>query len=276
MGRLQGKVALVSGAARGQGRSHAVRLAQEGADIIAFDSCADSAVIGYPLASESDLNETVRAVEALDRRIVVDKVDVRDTAGLRRLVAEGVSAFGRLDIVAANAGVIGLSPTVDVSDDLWDEVLGTNLTGVFKTVRAALPTIVEGGRGGSLILTASTAAVQGHANCAPYAAAKHGVVGLTRVLANEYGRHWIRANAILPTAVGTDMIFNQGMYQLMSGGNPEAVQADVVPTFQSMNILPVPWIEPVDVSNMLVWLASDEARYVTGALFAVDAGSTAR
>jgi SDR family mycofactocin-dependent oxidoreductase len=276
LGRLNGKVALVSGAARGQGRSHAIRLAQEGADIVAFDLCEDFSTVDYGMATEADLNETVLAVEALDRRILAEKMDVRDSVGLRRLVESASAAFGRLDIVVANAGILQIAPFTEVSDELWDDVIGTNLTGVFKTVRAALPVILEGGRGGAVVLIASTAGVKGHANTAPYSAAKHGVVALTRVLANEYGRHWIRTNAVLPTTVGTDMVLNQAIYTLMSGGDPNATQAQAVAGFSTLNSLPVPWIEPIDVSNAVVWLASDESRYVNGALIAVDAGCTAK
>lgn len=276
MGRLNGKVALVSGAARGQGRSHAIRLAQEGADIVAFDRCEDFSTVDYGMATEADLNETVLAVEALDRRILAEKMDVRDSVGLRRLVESASAAFGRLDIVVANAGILQIAPFTEVSDELWDDVIGTNLTGVFKTVRAALPVILEGGRGGAVVLIASTAGVKGHANTAPYSAAKHGVVALTRVLANEYGRHWIRTNAVLPTTVGTDMVLNQAICTLMSGGDPNATQAQAVAGFSTLNSLPVPWIEPIDVSNAVVWLASDESRYVNGALIAVDAGCTAK
>jgi SDR family mycofactocin-dependent oxidoreductase len=273
MGRVEGKVALVSGAARGQGRSHAVRLAEEGADIIAFDRCEQIDSVAYDLATEADLNDTVKLVEALDRRIVVRKLDVRDTAGLASLVAEGMAAFGRLDLVAANAGIMPLQPFAETSDELWDDVIGTNLTGVFKTVRAAIPAILEGGRGGSIVITSSTAGAKGLPNTAPYTAAKHGVIGLTKVIANEYGQRWIRANALLPTSVGTDMIFNQATYSIMTGGVPDATQEMASPGFASLNTLPVPWIEPLDVSNALVWLCSDEARFITGASLSVDAGS---
>jgi SDR family mycofactocin-dependent oxidoreductase len=273
MSRLAGKVALVSGAARGQGRSHAVRLAEEGADIIAFDRCDSIGSISYDLATESDLNETVKAVEALDRRVIARRLDARDTRGLTSLIDEGMSAFGRLDCVAANAGIIALKAFTDTTDELWDEVIGTNLTGVFRTVRAALPAMLQGGRGGSIVITSSTAGAKGLPHTAAYSAAKHGVVGLTRVIANEYCQHWIRANALLPTSVGTDMIFNQATYTIMTGGVPDATQEMAAAGFASLNALPLPWIEPVDVSNALVWLCSDEARFITGATLSVDAGS---
>lgn len=274
VGALQGKVALVSGAARGQGRSHAVRLAQEGADIIAFDRCAPSSSLPYDLASEADLAATAAAVEASGRRIVTRTLDVRDSVGLEQLVADGVAALGGLDIVVANAGILAPAPFLDTTDELWDEIIGVNLTGVFRTVRAAIPAIIAGGRGGSIVLTSSTAGVKGMANVAPYAASKHAVIGLTKVLANEFGAQWIRANVVLPTAVGTDMILNQTTFSLMSGGRTDATQDDAIGGFQSRNVLPVPWIDADDVSNAVVWLCSDQARYVTGATLAVDAGST--
>ncbi|ODU07634.1 MAG: 3-ketoacyl-ACP reductase [Pseudonocardia sp. SCN 72-86] len=274
MGSLKGKVALVSGAARGQGRAHAVRLAQEGADIIAFDRCAPLATIPYDLASEADLEATAKAVEALGRGIVTRILDVRDTAGLEGLVADGVQALGRLDIVVANAGILAPSAFLDTTDEIWDEIIGVNLTGVFRTVRAGLPAILDGGRGGSIVLTSSTAGVKGMANVAPYAASKHAVIGLTKVLANEFGPRWIRANAVLPTSVGTDMILNRTTFSLMSGGRPDATQDDSIAGFQSRNVLPVPWIDADDVSNAVAWLCSDQARYVTGATLAVDAGAT--
>jgi SDR family mycofactocin-dependent oxidoreductase len=272
MGKVEGKVALISGGARGQGRSHAIRLAEEGADIIVFDACESCSTVPYGLATESDLNETVKAVEALDRRVIAKKLDVRDTKGLRALVDEGMAAFGRLDIVAANAGIMPLYPFLDHTDEIWDDVIGTNLTGVFKTIRAALPAIIEGGRGGSIVVTSSTAGVKGLGNSAGYSAAKHAVIGLTRVIANEFALQWIRANAVLPTTVSTDMVRNQSTYSLMAGGDPNATEEQAIPVFSSLNALPLPWIEPLDVSNAVVWLSSDEARYITGVALSVDAG----
>ncbi|QJY46143.1 mycofactocin-coupled SDR family oxidoreductase [Pseudonocardia broussonetiae] len=264
-GRLEGKVALVSGAARGQGRSHAVRLAQEGADVIAFDVCRQLGSVHYPLASPEDLAETVRQVEELDRRIVAREADVRDTAALQALVDEGVSQFGRLDIVCGNAGIAGFTTnTWSLTDEEWEEMIGVNLTGVFKTVRAAVPAMIEAGNGGSIVLTSSTAGIKGMARTAHYVAAKHGVVGLMRALGNELAPYSIRVNTVHPTGVNTPMITNDYI-----GG---MIAADPEFGANLQNALPVEMVEPVDISNAIVWLCSDEARYVTGVSLPVDAG----
>jgi SDR family mycofactocin-dependent oxidoreductase len=209
MGRVEGKVAFITGAARGQGRSHAIRLAQEGADIIAIDVCEDAPGVPYPGATEEDLAETVRQVEALDRRIVATKADVRDSDALKAAVDDGVAQLGRLDIVSANAG-IGLSPSLseDISEEIWSDMLNVNLSGVWRTAKAAIPHIKAGGRGGSIILTSSAAGLQAYANASHYVSAKHGVVGSMRTLAIELAPFMIRVNSIHPTQVDTDMIQN--------------------------------------------------------------------
>ncbi|MGY2127997.1 mycofactocin-coupled SDR family oxidoreductase [Blastococcus sp. SYSU DS0617] len=275
MGMLEGKVAFITGAARGQGRSHALRMAQEGADIIAVDLCAQIDTVPYPMATPEDLAETVRQVEALDRRIVATEADVRDSAALKAAVDEGVAQLGRLDIVAANAGIASYGPVEELSDEIWEDMLATNLTGVFKTVRAAIPHLKANEGGGSVILTSSTAGIMGIANAGHYVAAKHGVVGLMKVLALELAPNMIRVNSVHPTTVDTDMITNQGTYDLfrpdMTPGT--ATAEDAQEAFLSLNLLPIRWVEPVDISNAVVWLASDMARYVTGVQLPIDAGS---
>ena len=275
MGKLDGKVVFVTGAARGQGRSHAVRLAQEGADVIAVDRCADVPTVGYPMATEDDLAETVRQVEALDRRIVSRVADVRDTAALTQAVDEGVAELGRLDIVLANAGIASFAPVEDLTDEMWDEMIAINLTGVFKTVRAAVPHIRAHGQGGSIVLTSSTAGIKGLGNLAHYVAAKHGVVGLVKTFANEFAPDMIRVNSVHPTAVSTDMIHNRKTYGNFVPDKPEdeVTRDDVAPLFQGLNAMPVPWVETADISNAILWLVSDDARYVTGVQLPVDAGS---
>ncbi|MCO7221167.1 mycofactocin-coupled SDR family oxidoreductase [Klenkia sp. PcliD-1-E] len=275
MGKLEGKVAFITGAARGQGRSHAVRLAQEGADIIAVDLCAQMGTVGYPMATEEDLAETVRQVEALDRRIVAGVADVRDSAALKGAVDEGVAQLGRLDIVLANAGIASFAPVEDLTDDDWDEMIGVNLTGVFKTVRAAVPHIKAGGRGGAIVLTSSTAGIKGLANLAHYVAAKHGVVGLMKTMANEFAPDMIRVNSVHPTSVNTDMIHNEETYGLFRPDKPksEVTREEAGESFKALNALPVEWVEPVDISNAILFLVSDDARYVTGVQLPVDAGS---
>ena len=275
MGRLEGKVAFITGAARGQGRSHAVRLAQEGADIIAVDLLGTVGTVGYPLATQEDMDETVRQVEALDRRIIASKADVRDSAALKAAVDDGVAQLGRLDIVLANAGIASFAPVDEMTDEMWDDMIDVNLTGVFKTVRAALPHLKAGGNGGAIVLTSSTAGIKGLANLAHYVAAKHGVVGLVKTLANELAPHMIRVNSVHPTSVDTTMIHNQQTYALFRPDKApsDVTRDDVGEAFQIMNALPIQWVEPVDISNAILWLVSDEARYVTGVQLPVDAGS---
>jgi SDR family mycofactocin-dependent oxidoreductase len=274
MGMLEGKVALVTGAARGQGRSHAVRMAQEGADIIAVDLCRQIDTVAYDMATPEDLQQTVKEVEALDRRIVASEADVRDTAALRAAVDEGVAQLGRLDIVAANAGIASFAPVEDLSDEMWDDMIDTNLTGVFKTIRAAVPHLKANEHGGSIVITSSTAGIKGMANLAHYVSAKHGVVGLMKAMAIELAPHMIRVNSVHPTTVNTDMVQNQGIYDLfrpdLAPGT--ATLDDAAEAFRTLNLLPVKWVEPVDISNAVVWLSSDMARYVTGVQLPVDAG----
>jgi SDR family mycofactocin-dependent oxidoreductase len=276
-GRVAGKVAFITGAARSQGRSHALRLAQEGADIIAVDIAGPVPSIEmYPPATEEDLAETVRLVEALDRRIVATKADVRDTAALKAAVDDGVAQLGRLDIVLANAGVFEIQPALEVTDDAWREMIDINLTGVWNTCKVALPHLIDGGRGGAIVLTSSTAGLKGTPNTIHYTAAKHGVVGIMRTLANEFAQHSIRVNSVHPTGVDTVMIQNPKTWGLFDPAEPHPSRETAQPIFQSTNALPVPWVEPVDISNAILFLVSDEARYITGVTLPVDAGYTVK
>ncbi|HEY9417312.1 MAG TPA: mycofactocin-coupled SDR family oxidoreductase [Pseudonocardia sp.] len=275
MGRVEGKVAFVTGAARGQGRSHALRLAQEGADIIAVDVCQQAETVPYPLATEADLAETVKLVEDLDRRIVSRQADVRDLGALERVVQEGVAELGRLDIVCANAGILSIGPSWELTEHQWNEMIDVNLTGVWKTVKAAIPAMIAAGNGGSLILTSSIAGLQAFGYLAHYTAAKHGVVGLMRTLSVELAQHNIRCNTVNPTTVNTDMIHNSTLYELFLGGMKGATRADAESGFTGLNGMKLPWVEPVDISNAVLWLASDESRYVTGTTQVVDAGALA-
>jgi (+)-trans-carveol dehydrogenase len=276
-GRVEGKVAFITGAARSQGRSHALRLAQEGADIIAVDIAGPVPSIEmYPPATEEDLAETVRQVEALDRRIVAVKADVRDSAALKAAVDEGVAQLGRLDIVLGNAGVFEIQPALELTDDAWREMIDINLTGVWNTCKVALPHLIEGGRGGAIVLTSSTAGLKGTPNTIHYTAAKHGVVGIMRTLANEFAQHSIRVNTVHPTGVDTVMIQNPKTWGLFNPDDPAPSREAAAPVFQSTNALPVPWVEPVDISNAILFLVSDEARYITGVTLPVDAGYTVK
>jgi SDR family mycofactocin-dependent oxidoreductase len=273
-GRVAGKVAFITGAARGQGRSHAIRLAQEGADIIAVDICEDVPGIPYAGATEADLAETVKQVEALDRRIVAAKADVRDYAGLKSALDDGVAQLGRLDIVSANAG-IGTAPVSawEMEESIWQTMLDINLTGVWHTTKATIPHLIEGNRGGSIILTSSAAGLQAYPSIAHYVSAKHGVVGLMRALALELAPYFIRVNSLHPTQVDTPMIQNEPTWRLFRPDLEHPTQADFAPASQAMNALPIPWVDPVDISNAVLYLASDESRYVTGVTLPVDAGA---
>jgi SDR family mycofactocin-dependent oxidoreductase len=263
-GRLEGKVALISGAARGQGRSHAVRLAQEGADIIAFDVCQQLPTVGYKMATPEDLKETAKQVEDLDRRIIAREADVRDAAAVRAVVEEGVAELGRLDVVSANAGIATFSENAwSMEEDVWEETIAVNLTGVWKTLKAAIPAMIDAGNGGSIVITSSTAGIKGMAGIAHYDSSKHGVVGLMRTLAIELAPHSIRVNTVHPTGVNTPMVVNDYMAQFLVGDFTAA---------NMTNLLPVELVEAVDISNAVLWLASDEARYVTGTCLPVDAG----
>ncbi len=275
MGKLEGKVAFITGAARGQGRSHAVRLAEEGADIIAIDLARQLETAKYPLATEDDLAETVRQVEALDRRIVATVADVRDFDALSTALDAGVAELGGLDIVVANAGIMDFGRTEELSAESWRDMIDINLTGVWHTAKAAIPHVRARGRGGSIILTSSTYSAMGAQNTAHYTAAKHGVVGLMRVMALELADEQIRVNAVAPTVVDTTLIQNPAIYSLFAPElPPEERTTDVIwPRFGELNALPIPFIESIDVSNAVLWLASDESRYVTGINMPIDAGA---
>jgi (+)-trans-carveol dehydrogenase len=275
MGRVEGKVAFITGAARGQGRSHAIRLAQEGADIIAVDLAAQVDSVPYPMATPADLAQTVKEVEALDRRIIATRADVRDYGALKAALDDGVAELGRLDIVSANAGICGYGRAGELPEQAWRDMIDINLTGVWHTVKAAIPHLRAGGRGGSIILTSSTAGLMAKANIGHYVAAKHGVVGLMRTLALELAPDMIRVNSVHPTTVDTDMIQNAATYARFAPDLPEQdrTKERLTERFQAPNALPIPWAEPVDISNAVLWLASDEARYITGVTLPVDAGN---
>jgi SDR family mycofactocin-dependent oxidoreductase len=271
-GRVEGKVAFITGAGRGQGRSHAVRLAQEGADIIAIDICHD--VEGaLPMATPDDLAETVKLVEAQDRRIVATQADVRDYDGLKAAVDDGVAQLGRLDIVLANAGIASLGgPVAKMAPDNWKHTIDVNLTGLWHTARAAIPHLIAGG-GGSIVLTSSVGGLKAYPGMSHYVSAKHGVVGLMRSLAVELGQHHIRVNSIHPTNVNTSMFMNEGTYRMFRPDLENPSAEDMVPAAQQMHVLPIAWVEPADISNAILFLVSDEARYITGVTLPVDGGS---
>jgi SDR family mycofactocin-dependent oxidoreductase len=277
MGTLDGKVAFITGAARGQGRSHALRLAQEGADIIAIDICHDIDTMTYPNASLEDLQETVKLVEGLDRRIIARQGDVRDAKAVQDVVDEGVAELGRLDITLANAGIVRLGPPDDAIDvQTWADTIGVNLTGVYHTVRAAVPHIIAGGRGGVIILTGSTAGVRPTGGFAAsglaYTAAKFGLVGIGKQMAAGLAEHSIRVNVIHPTGVASGMTMNPAMARLQ-----EEARAGGANTISAMqNALPVDILQPSDISDTVAFLVSDQAKWITGVSLPVDAGFSVR
>jgi SDR family mycofactocin-dependent oxidoreductase len=275
-GRVEGKVAFITGAARGQGRSHAVRLAQEGADIIAVDVCKNvSGSDAIPGSTPEDLAETADLVKNLGRRIVTAEVDVRDYDRLEAAVNSGVEQLGRLDIIAANAGIGNGGETLDkLGEQDWQTMIDINLAGVWKTVKAGVPHILAGGNGGSIILTSSVGGLKAYPNVGHYAAAKHGMVGLMRAFALELGQHSIRVNSVHPTNVNTPMFMNEGTMKMFRPDLENPTVADFEPVAKFMHVLPIGWVEPVDISNAVLFLASDEARYITGLTMTVDGGTT--
>src|SRR6195952_673258 len=274
-GRVEGKVAFITGAARGQGRSHAVRLAQEGADIIAVDVCGPiSGTSVIPPSTPDDLAETADLIKGLDRRIVTAQVDVRDYDALKAAVDGGVEQLGRLDIIVANAGIGNGGQTLDkTSEEDWDDMIGVNLSGVWKTVKAAVPHLISGGNGGSIILTSSVGGLKAYPHTGHYIAAKHGVVGLMRTFAVELGAKNIRVNSVHPTNVNTPLFMNDGTMRLFRPDLENPGPEDMKVVGQLMHTLPIGWVEPEDIANAVLFLASDEARYVTGVTLPVDGGS---
>ncbi|OMB77398.1 mycofactocin-coupled SDR family oxidoreductase [Mycolicibacterium conceptionense] len=263
------QVAVITGAARGQGRSHAVALAEAGVDIIAIDRCADIDSIPYPLATKEDLDETARLVTEAGGQIETAVADVRNLAELRAAIDTGIAAFGDVNIVVANAGVVGIGLDDPLDETVYSDILDTNLRGVWNTIAATAPSMIRRGTGGSMILISSMQGLvgrggDGSAATFAYAASKHGVVGLMRSAAYAYAQHNIRVNSVHPTGVATPMIFNEHMAKVFEA-NPDS-------SAMTGNLMPVPFVEPLDVTNAVVFLAGEKARYITGVALPVDAG----
>ncbi|PYE12435.1 (+)-trans-carveol dehydrogenase/(-)-trans-carveol dehydrogenase [Williamsia limnetica] len=270
--RFAGKVALVTGAGRGQGRSHAVRLAEEGADVIAIDICRPVASVSYEMASEADLEETKNLVEKHGGRAVTDVVDIRDYIKLEKVLAAAVSELGGLDVVVANAGIASYAPGHEITEEAWNDMVGINLTGTWHTLKAAVPHLLARGSGSSVVLISSAAGLIGPPNLAHYVAAKHGITGLMRSFANELAASGIRVNSVHPTQVETPMIMNDEIFQMFRPDLQDPTREDIIEVSTGMNALPTPWVQPDDVSNAVLFLASDEARFITGVALPVDAG----
>ena len=278
-GRVEGKVAFITGAARGQGRAHAVRLAQEGADIIAIDICKQIEGFLNPPSTREDLAKTADLVRGHNRRIFTAEIDVRDYEALKAAVDSGVEHLGRLDVIVANAGISNAGSddgdTLDkVSERDWQDMIDVNLSGVWKTVKAGVPHLLAGGRGGSIVLTSSVNGFKAYTNLllGHYVASKHGVVGLMRAFAVELGQHMIRVNSVHPTFVNTPMLLNEGLYKMVRPDLENPGPDDLAPFCQAFHTLPIPWVEAEDISNAVLFLASDESRYITGVTLPIDAG----
>jgi len=269
--RVDGKVALVTGAARGQGRSHAIVLAREGAQVIAVDICQQIPSVRYPMSVPADLEETKRLVEQQGQRCLAIEADVRSAHQMEKAIADGIDEFGKIDILVINHGIAHMASWADTTEELWRDAIDTMLSGVWYSVRPAIPHMIENG-GGSIIMISSTAGLKPVATATAYIAAKHGVLGLMRSLSAQLGEHWIRVNAVLPGNVLSPMVDNDYVLGHFAGGRPSAEIADAEFPAQTMNILPIPWVQPQDISNAVLFLASEEARYVTGIAMPVDAG----
>lgn len=268
---LQGKVALVTGAARGQGRSHALRLAEEGANVVAIDLCGQVDTVPYDMSTEDDLQSTVKLVEGTGSRILSAVVDARDASAMQEIADRGVEEFGHLDIVCANAGIWSAGGIRDVSTDAWEDMLAINLTGAFHTAKATVEHLVASG-GGSFIATSSVFGLKGRGGIVAYTAAKHGVSGLVRDMAAELAPHCVRVNSIHPGSVDTAMVRNEYIYKLFRPEKDHPVYDDAKAGISAMNALPIDLMSARDISEMVVFLASDRARYITGTSIPVDAG----
>ena len=269
MGKLDGRVALIMGGARGQGRSHALTLAHEGADIVVGDIAEQLSTVPYPMPTPEELDETARLVEDLGRRCLAVKADVGDEAQMDTVVGRALSEFGWVDILVANAGIASYAPAWELTREQWDEVLRVDLTGVWESCRAVIPHMIERGEG-NIVCTSSIAGLRGIANAAHYVSAKHGVIGLVKALAIDLAQFNIRVNALCPTNVQTPILENDAVFRLFDpeGGDRETVLARM----RELNLLETPWIQPEDVSNALLFLVSDDARWLTGVALPVDAG----
>lgn len=276
MKRLEGKTALITGAARGMGRSHAVRLAQEGAAVVLTDICRDVDSASTTLASRDDLDATASLVEQVGGSVVTVEADVRDLAALEGAAATAVERFGGLDVVCANAAIASFGKSWELTETAWRDVLDVNLTGSWHTAKACIPAMIESGRGGSIVFVNSVNGLKSGPGISHYAASKHGVVGLMRSLASELGPFGIRVNSVHPTMVGTAMTMNEAAFKRYLPDVLDPTLEDMERLMAGRHALDVPMVEAVDISNAVLWLASDEARYVTGVTLPVDAGMLVR
>jgi (+)-trans-carveol dehydrogenase len=271
--RFEGKVVFISGIGRGQGRQHAIDFAREGASVIGFDVLQDIPTNHQPMATGEDMAETIRLVEETGGKIVATKADARDYSQVREAFDRGFAEFGRVDVVVCNAGMVSETvPYWEMTEEGWSAVIDTNLTGVWHTAKAATPAMIEG-EGGNIVVIGSVAALKGFNASSNYGSAKHGCVGLVRVMAIEGAPHGIRSNMVAPTNVATRMFMNEVCAGLFAPGIENPTMEQFEEAARWMTLLPVGWIEPRDVSAAVRWISSDEARYVTGEVLTVDAGT---
>lgn len=275
MGEFDGRVALITGGARGQGRAHAVAFAERGADVVICDRCEDSDVVFYPLATEDDLAETARLVEAAGRRCIAVKADTADRAAMDALVARAESEFGRIDVAVANAGVSIAAPVQSMTSAQWNEAIASNLTGVFNTVGAVAPGMIERGYG-RIVTISSMLGRAGSTNMVAYSASKWGVIGLTKSSALDLAKHGITVNAIAPGNISTPMIHNDALYSMMRPDLEKPTADDVAPVFASLHAQPVPWLEAEEITRAVLFFAAEAGAHISGTVLPIDAGNAAR